>query len=299
MKNNQNIKKLVIKTLNKYNISNITEAGIKTMISGEGYSVIRFSSLGTSDQTERLLKTLYIENRTEYLDSFTYNDREHRIVFIRKDVSDDEFVYLLALELGRIVTYKTESDGVIGISAEEDRMAQEFAYHLCDLGRHGIVYNFFKQFTVSSVVVAVALTMCISLVVSFFVLSNFFKDKMREDILLEYKTSDIAPYNQNPSFDNTPTVKTPDNTSNDIPVSAVVTENNDKIIETVTDTQNNIDSNSAQAYTQLTTAEYYATKSGKKYHTKDCSYIAGRDVHLVSPSSIQSGELTACSKCIK
>lgn len=265
MKNS--VKKLVISTLAKYDISTVDLDAVKGMIITEGYMIIRFSSFGTSDSTRRLIKTLNQQERTSYCDSFTYNDRDHRIVFVRRDVSDDELMYLLSVELGRILTFKTECDGVIGISAEEDRIAHEFAYHICDIARHGVVYNIIKGYTVQSVTAGIALIFGICMLLSFLFIkgctgqNNVFADNAA--VLENSEKTDALP----------------------LP----------NIVETY-DEDNNI---AADDSVYDINSGFYATKNGKKYHTINCGYISGKDVHLVTSDDIASGKYSACTKCIR
>lgn len=259
MSRKNSIKKLAVNTLAKYDVSSVDEAGLKSMIAGEGYTVIRFSSLGTTDETSRLLKALYLEERIQYQDSFTYNDRERRIVFIRKDVSDAEFMYLLAVELGRILTFKTECDGVIGTSASEDRFAQEFAFYMCDFANHGIIYNLFKCYTPQIITVVLSAIVSLSILCSFFFLKGC---DSTENSLSDMNSASgiISTYNASANASN-----------------SIVTDE------------------SAEA----SLSSYYATKSGTKYHEEDCEYIAGKDVNVVTSQDISSGKYSACSRCIK
>ena len=60
MNNNINVKKLVTNTLSTYGVSDINEASLKSMIAGEGYTIIRFSSMTSTGETQRLLEALYL-----------------------------------------------------------------------------------------------------------------------------------------------------------------------------------------------------------------------------------------------
>ncbi len=42
---------------------------------------------------------------------------------------------------------------------------------------------------------------------------------------------------------------------------------------------------------------YYATRSGKTYHKRDCKVIAGKTVYEVSWSDITKHKMTPCKKC--
>lgn len=291
----RNMKKLAYKILDKYCISTVDEAGLKSMILGEGYTVIRFSAIGSSDQTERLITALYLSDRAEYSDSFTYNDRERRIVFIRKDVSDDEYLYLLAVELGRILTFKTESDGVIGISASEDCDAHEFAHHMLDMAEHGIVYNFFKNYTVPSITFAISSVIVISILISFFTVrsltGNAVKDCNNEAFVVTSDSTRVTEKSDKQSY------------SIATNISSVISsgmednsENSDDIPQTASD-ESFLVSESVESLNVV--SEYYSTKLGKKYHVSGCSYISGKSVVPVIKSDIENGVYTACSRCIK
>ena len=289
MSKSDNMKKLVLSTLAKYSISNVDETGLKTVIAGEGYTVIRFSKIGINDQTERLLTALGLEERAVYNDSFTYNDIERRIIFIRKDISDDEFLYLLAVELGRVLSFKTSVDNVIGLSAEENRNAHEFAHHMLDLAEHGFIYNFFKSYTVQSIVFAVSAIITLSIVVCFFAIRGYIYN-------IEFPAQSVVS-DVNKADINTSAVN-----------SADVSQN---IISNFEKNEVNIDNDATKGLAEseiipvdenndsYELSEFYSTRSGKKYHTKDCGYIKGKEIVPVLLSNIETGEYTACSRCIK
>lgn len=281
MSDKNNIRKLVIKTLTKFSVDTVDASSIKNIIIALGYTVIRFSSLGSSDQTQKLLEALYLDDRIAFEDSFTYNDKERRIVFVRRDISDDEFLYLLAVELGRILTFKTESDGVIGISAEEERQSHEFAFYICNLSRHGLIYNFFFCYRIPMLLAVAAVTVCLSLLISFFTLSALHNCESNQYDGTENDTfnTETAVSTQENSLDN----KTSRNTDvNDI--KDVVSENEHYV----------------DAGVQVTESVnlYYATKSGNKYHVSDCGYILGKDTVVVSEKDISAGKYSPCSRCI-
>lgn len=296
---NAKMKKLVLKTIDRYSISTVDVEGIKTMITGEGYTVIRFSAAGHRDETQRLLTALYLEERTSYLDSFTYNDRERRIVFIRKDISEDEFLYLLALELGRILTFKTECDGVIGISAEEDRIAHEFAHHLLDIADHGLIYNFFKIYTGPGITFAVSAVIAISFLIAFFTLSFLMKPKPVSYDNVNDNNTVTAPENsksinyQDDISVAVPFTDVPDDASDIVASDSLPYEENNQVYETTVQPESVDDANDNRL------SIFYSTKSGKKYHLPECGYISGKTVVPVYQNDIDNGVYSPCSRCIK
>lgn len=146
MKNTRSgdMKVLAKETIERHELSSITPDALKSVLNTEGYMVIRYSAVAMSAQTKHLMEVLGVEQLAHTVDSFTFTDREHRIVFVRTDISDEEFVKLLALELGRIYCVKNRTEKVIHGTPNEEFAAAEFAYHLIDINRRGLLYNFFK-----------------------------------------------------------------------------------------------------------------------------------------------------------
>ena len=151
------IKKLVKSTLERYSSGNVTAQTLKNILGAKGYTVIRYSALDVSEETERLMSTLGVTEISRQTDSFTYLDNVRRIVFIRKDISDDEFLYLLALELGRILTTSFRSSCIVSGNSQDEAEAREFAYHVTDIARHGIFYNMSKFYPIQTVIVSAVL----------------------------------------------------------------------------------------------------------------------------------------------
>ena len=138
------MKLLAKETIEKHELSSVTPDTLKSVLNTEGYMVIRYSAVSMSAQTKHLMEVLGVEQLAHTVDSFTFTDREHRIVFVRADISDEEFIKLLALELGRIYCVKNRIEKVLHGSPNEEFAAAEFAYHLIDINRRGLLYNFFK-----------------------------------------------------------------------------------------------------------------------------------------------------------
>ena len=159
MKHNgkDSVKKLVKSTLERYSSGNVNAQTLKNILGAKGYTVIRYSALDVSEETERLMSTLGVTEISRQTDSFTYLDNVRRIVFIRKDISDDEFLYLLALELGRILTTSFRSSCIVSGNSQDEAEAREFAYHVTDIARHGIFYNMSKFYPIQTVIVSAVL----------------------------------------------------------------------------------------------------------------------------------------------
>ena len=332
------MKVLAKETIEKHELSSVTPDTLKSVLNTEGYMVIRYSAVSMSAQTKHLMEVLGVEQLAHTVDSFTFTDREHRIVFVRADISDEEFIKLLALELGRIYCVKNRTEKVLHGSPNEEFAAAEFAYHLIDINRRGLLYNFFKfhAFFAIAATFLFQFFLCV-LIFKFLVIPGFGfvrigsvtidpgmlpNDQKQTAVAAGALNSDTK------SVDEAASDKTvPAQTSSDKTVPAQTSS--DKIVsETVPDhspaqTEASAEnapktpetSSSANAVPQTEQPPkassddnfvippdkrvYYATANGKKYHLAGCSYLKGKDLVEVSQADVDSGKYEPCSRCFK
>lgn len=269
-----NIKKLVKKTFERYNVSIINARTVKDIIDSRGYRVIRYNPTDLSESTRRLLQILNLLDYACFNDSFTYSDSLRKIVFIRQDISDDDYLYLLIFELGRILTYTEKTDNLIGITAVEKAYASEFAYHVTDCEKHSLIYNFFKF---NPVISSIGITLAFSFLIGVFIIIHPKLLSQNDEIFADApNVLDVKSIAQD-------ILEIADNVNSD------VIENNNIISES--DTTNFVIPQDKRVY--------YATKSGKKYHIAGCSYILGKDTIELSMTDIENGNYTPCSRCFE
>lgn len=280
-KSYKNIKKLVKQTFEKYSISQVTPDKIKDIINAQGYIVIRYSFSDISQETKRLMETLGVLEYASFHDSFTYSGLSKRIVFVRSDVSDSEYFYLLLLELGRILTYTHKTDNLIGATTLEQAYACEFAYHVTDCANHGILYNSFKFHPIKA---TVALTVLITLITISAV--TICSSKLSGNTGIYLDNYDIP--------DSVSSVYTSNNIVSDLPKIAEETAKVDISEETE---EKDMESTNTKFVIPENERVYYATKQGKKYHIAGCSYISGRETVELSSDDIENGNYTPCSRC--
>ena len=332
------MKVLAKETIEKHELSSVTPDTLKSVLNTEGYMVIRYSAVSMSAQTKHLMEVLGVEQLAHTVDSFTFTDREHRIVFVRADISDEEFIKLLALELGRIYCVKNRTEKVLHGSPNEEFAAAEFAYHLIDINRRGLLYNFFKfhAFFAIAATFLFQFLLCV-LIFKFLVIPGFGfvrigsvtidpgmlpNDQKQTAVAAGALNSDTK------SVDETSSDKTvPAQTSSDKTVPAQTSS--DKIVsETVPDhspAQTEASAENAPKTPETTSSAnavpqteqppkassddnfvippdkrvYYATANGKKYHLAGCSYLKGKDLVEVSQADVDSGKYEPCSRCFK
>ena len=332
------MKVLAKETIEKHELSSVTPDTLKSVLNTEGYMVIRYSAVSMSAQTKHLMEVLGVEQLAHTVDSFTFTDREHRIVFVRADISDEEFIKLLALELGRIYCVKNRTEKVLHGSPNEEFAAAEFAYHLIDINRRGLLYNFFKfhAFFAIAATFLFQFFLCV-LIFKFLVIPGFGFVRIGSVTIdpgmlpNDQKQTAVAAGTLNTetkSVDEVTSDKTvPVQTSSDKTVPAQ-TSSNKIVSETVPDhspaqTEASVEDapktpeTTSTANTVPQTEQppkassdddfvippdkrvYYATANGKKYHLAGCSYLKGKDLVEVSQADVDSGKYEPCSRCFK
>ncbi len=276
------MKKLAKRTVEQYAIDAINPVTIKSIITAKGFTVIRYSESSPCDETFKLIETLGIDTNAHVNDSVTYSDKSHRIVFIRSEVNEEEFLYLLALELGKILVCKNPVDKILGTDIKDNINAHEFAHHIYDMANHGLMYNTFKYYIPQGIATLVCvLTLIFTLGYNFVykpMNAYLIKDGSIDSIIDDIDISDFTGTDK----------------AYDIPVFA-----QQDFPESSTDESYQSDSTIPSFTIPENERVYYATKSGTKYHIAGCSYINGKETLKLSPFDIQSGNYTPCSRCFK
>ena len=332
------MKVLAKETIEKHELSSVTPDTLKSVLNTEGYMVIRYSAVSMYPQTKHLMEVLGVEQLAHTVDSFTFTDREHRIVFVRADISDEEFIKLLALELGRIYCVKNRTEKVLHGSPNEEFAAAEFAYHLIDINRRGLLYNFFKfhAFFAIAATFLFQFFLCV-LIFKFLVIPGFGfvrigsvtidpgmlpNDQKQTAVAAGTLNSETKSVDEVTS-DKTVPVQTssdktvPAQTSSDKIVSETVPDHSPAQTEASVEDAPKTPETTSTANTVPQTEQppkassdddfvippdkrvYYATANGKKYHLAGCSYLKGKDLVEVSQADIDSGKYEPCSRCFK
>lgn len=287
-KSYKSIKKLAKQTFEKYSINKVTPEIIKDVINAQGFTVIKYSLTEPSEQTTRLMQTLSVLQYASFHNSFTYSGLSKKIVFIRSDISEDEYFYLLILELGRILTHTEKTDNLIGVTVPEASKACEFAYHITDCANHGIIYNLFKFHPIKAPLMLFAAGMLILFcaVMPFYIKNSGIYAETPDQSYSAVLNDNISSVSNNISF---PDYSTPSTNENDL--SSRSDEYSSQNSESVSD------ESEVGFVIPENERVFYATKSGKKYHISGCSYISGKETIELSSDDIESKNYSPCSRC--
>lgn len=302
--------------LDKYGISEITPSAIKNLLGAEGYTVIRYSALSLSEETARLMKHLQVTDVALREYSFTYRTREHRIVFIRKEVSDDEFLYLLLTELGRVLFVQNGEALVRGTPLEEEKAA-EFAYRLGQIRRKGLFYSYFTFYPIGSFLLSgIAALALITLIFKSMILPSLltetplYTDSEKTESTESTESINSAVASTVPSPSGALNLSDTSNASDTSGASdtSVDSSPSDETITAFAPTQTDgvttqtpdpsASEASSNASSTASGVTYYATADGKKYHKAGCSYIKSKNVIELTEAEAQS-KYSPCSRCFK
>lgn len=155
------MKKLAVKFLKKFNITDLNLENFSEAIGKQGYTIVEYSKVVNSDDVENLLLALGVKALSLTTGAFTYADKTTRIVFIEEGLSDDEKIILLAHEQGHIFCgHMNNMNGIIGDDIKKEQEANEFAHYLLKRGlwRKITIYfsiNKLKSFLIFLVFIAV------------------------------------------------------------------------------------------------------------------------------------------------
>ncbi len=302
--------KLAVEFVKRYDLEQINIKTLTYALQRQGYTIVEFCRGQNEQETQNLLCSLSLEERVKNCDAFTYMDENVRIVFLLENLSEEEKFILLCREQGHIFC------GNVGRGIKEkpnikrEYVATEFAHYLLQMAnRKGIVGVFFRNPSLGNVVLSVIVIMLFFIIVfvSLFsvVLYNDNKEKQIYETIYAFNDENL---NENDYFDVDNNTKDAQNTEDSVDklestnenLDKLFTNNKDDILIETKDTQVEQLEQKEQETKTNEQGVYFVTKSGKKYHTQDCSYIKGKDSLIeITDLQINDGNYTACSKCIK
>ena len=295
----KSVKKLVIKTLEKYSVTEITAEELKRIILANGYTLICFeSNEKPQGAVFNLMRKAGVLEKAKFLDFFTCAYEERHFAFLKKDVSENRYFYGLCNILGSIVVGNEYGEGPDNVI-----YAGEFAHRLAKIAQGGILYNQFALFPKRSIAAVAVFVLSVS-VLAGKILSQIPEKAAFSLLSSENAVSALAP--ETPEISEESGIM--QNAAEAFAYSGeILSVTEEKTEETALQADENSENaengekeeNAVQTDTpEKAQTVYYATKSGKKYHVEGCSYIEGKETVIVTEKDITSGKYTPCSRCI-
>lgn len=103
---------------------------IRHILTLQGYSVVEFSPLFNDGQVGELLRELELQEYVLGQNGFTFANRNHRIIFLNEDLSQDEQRLVLLHEQGHIFCGHMEERPIMGREVFHEQEANSFLYHM-------------------------------------------------------------------------------------------------------------------------------------------------------------------------
>ena len=127
---NREIQKKVKQFKKKFGLLNCSYAALKQATEEQGYTIVEFNNITNDEPVQTLIKSLCLQEYISHSKGFTYADKNHRIVFIHEDLTEEEKIKVLAHENGHIYLEHFSSYQVIGKDVNEEYEANEFSHYL-------------------------------------------------------------------------------------------------------------------------------------------------------------------------
>lgn len=126
----ENIKKETNRFIKQYSIKQLSFTVLKDVLNQQGYTLVEYNGIFNDEVVTALLQSLNLQDMVSQSRGFSYSDKNHRIVFVNEDLSDEERLMVLAHEEGHIYLNHMTSQCCIGYDVKQEHDANEFAHYL-------------------------------------------------------------------------------------------------------------------------------------------------------------------------
>jgi len=124
------VKKKAGRFLTHYLKQPLSLDSLSEVISRQGYTIIEFNHIYNDESVTTVITELKLSDVVEKEKGFIYVDRNHRLVFLHEDMSEDEKLMVLAHEEGHIFCEHFGHSPIIGKDVSEEYEANEFAHYI-------------------------------------------------------------------------------------------------------------------------------------------------------------------------
>lgn len=131
----KNVKKAVVEFKRKFNIDAVSETVLCEVLEKQGFTVIGFNKILNDEDVSQIIKNLSLTDMIACHNGFTYADDKYRLVFVNKDLSEEEKTIVLAHEEGHIFLEHLSTKPIFGSDVVQEHQANEFAHFLLHPGK--------------------------------------------------------------------------------------------------------------------------------------------------------------------
>lgn len=123
----------------------ITIDGLKNIAQKLGFTVIQYDSVCSDEDVAVIADSLDLRRILEREKGFTYTDRNYRLVFVNRDLTEEEAVIVFLHELGHIYLGHAERATSFGYDVLEEYAAGEFVHYLLEPSMSGRIAAFVQK----------------------------------------------------------------------------------------------------------------------------------------------------------
>lgn len=126
----KDIRRLTVDIRKMYGIDIVNLYSLKKIIETYGYTIIEFDESQNDEDVSIVIEKLDLTDFIIRHKGFSYADADCRLVFIWKDLDDQEKLIILAHELGHISCNHLSHAPILGTCVIEEDEANQFAHYL-------------------------------------------------------------------------------------------------------------------------------------------------------------------------
>ena len=124
------IRRLVRELCCHYKVRQADLQTIRQIIQAQGYTIIEFDPYAADEDLDLIISRLDLGDMISRRNGFTYADTEYRLVFVNKELNENEKKIVLAHEMGHIVCGHLTHSPILGNSVIEEDEANQFAHYM-------------------------------------------------------------------------------------------------------------------------------------------------------------------------
>ena len=164
-----NIRRAVNDFKKKYSIKSVTSDAMKETIEDQGYTIVEFGTLN-DDNVQVLIDELDLQKYIDSAACFIYQDEKIRLLFLNRDLSEEESIVVLSHEEGHIWLDHSIRNSAFGTDVKQEYEANEFVHYLLKKSNKKIIVAVastllvvIKLFLVATVCPLITLTLSLTI----------------------------------------------------------------------------------------------------------------------------------------